>query len=77
MANWGPVVRWQPAGNDVSTEVEDIVGIRFQAETGEDRRFSEGCNEKSGAWISESVIILCNNEFYKSNKSNYQSKPRV
>jgi hypothetical protein len=30
------VVRQSPAGKDVSTEAEDIVGIRYQATTDED-----------------------------------------
>jgi hypothetical protein len=30
------VMRQSPAGNNVSTEAEDIVGIRHQATTGED-----------------------------------------
>jgi hypothetical protein len=36
--NWSNqlVMRQLPAGNNVSTEAEDIVGIRHQATTGED-----------------------------------------
>jgi hypothetical protein len=30
------VVRQSPAGKNVSTEAEDVVGIRHQATTGED-----------------------------------------
>jgi hypothetical protein len=30
------LARQSPAGNDVNTEADDIVGIRYQATTGED-----------------------------------------
>jgi hypothetical protein len=39
---------WVSAGKDVSTEVEDIVGIRYQAATGEDSKL-RGLNELMGA----------------------------
>jgi hypothetical protein len=35
-ASLGAVVRQSPASKDVNTEVEDIIGVRHQATTGED-----------------------------------------
>jgi hypothetical protein len=39
-------VRQSPVGKDVSTEEEDIVGIRYQATASEDRRLGVCCSEK-------------------------------
>jgi hypothetical protein len=35
------------------------------------------CSELWIVWISDSAIITCSYEFQESNKSNYQSKPRL
>jgi hypothetical protein len=44
---WTGLARHSPADNDVSTEAEDIVGIRYQATASEDiEDFNMCCSEK-------------------------------
>jgi hypothetical protein len=58
-----PLVRWQPAGKDVSMKVEDTVGICRQATPSEDRRLSACYSELQIRQISDSAVVTCN---YKS-----------
>jgi hypothetical protein len=54
-----------PVGKKVSSEAEDIVGIRHQAATGEDTadwEDSKCCSELQSVWISDSAIIACSYE---------------
>jgi hypothetical protein len=51
-----------PAGNNVSVEADNIVGIRHQAMTGEDTEYWEDnmcCSELQSVWISDSAMISC------------------
>jgi hypothetical protein len=74
------VVGQPPAGKNVSTEAEDIVGIRHQATTGKDTADWEGstyCSELHSVWISDSAIVTCGHDLQVVNKSNYQFKHRL
>jgi hypothetical protein len=51
-----------PAGKNMSTEADDIVGIHHQAVIGEDTaewKDSTYCTELQSVWISDSIIITC------------------
>jgi hypothetical protein len=58
------VARQLPAGRNVSTEAEDIVVIRHQATTVEDKANWEdyvccGYSDLWSVWLSESVLVIC------------------
>jgi hypothetical protein len=70
-----------PAGKNVSTEADDIAGIRHQATTGEDTADQEDltmcCSELQIVWISVNAIVTWSYNTSFFNKSDHQSNPSI